>query len=181
MAAPKTAPRVDVIERGSQTDWDTLLEDIIKKREQDPFGQKSHPIELTDPSLEPHWINRDKYPDAISMAKAKGWRGVTMSQIKDPDQLGEHGISPDGFVVRGERGNEILMCMPREYVRRVAMAKTRENLRRMGNPNATRSEVIEAYGRKNPDGAELVSTQDVQHVGRVRDSFERIAVTPEPE
>lgn len=179
--APKTPPRVDVIERGSQTDWDLMLEDIIAKREADPFGATSRAIELTDPNLEPHWINRDKYPDAIPQAKEKGWRPVRMEQIKDKDQLGEHGESPDGFVCRGERGNEVLMCMPREYVKRVALAKTRENNRRMGNPHAQRAQAIEAFGRHNPDGAEMVSRNAFKPTGEVRDMYERIAVTPEPE
>ena len=176
---PKDPVAVDVVERSSQTDWDALLEDIVKKRERDPFGGSVSQIKLRDPHLEPHWINRDKYPDAIPIAKGKGWRGVRLEEIVDKDQLGEYSQSPDGFVVRGERGNEILMCMPREYVKRIAMAKTRENNRRMGNPNAARAEVIEAYGRKNPDGAELIDKQEVRHVGRVKDSYERIAVTPE--
>lgn len=176
---PIAPPRVDVIERATQTDWETLLAEIVRKREQDPFGAVSRPIDLTDPNLEPHWINRDKYPDAIPQAKAKGWRGVRLDQIKDTDQLGEYTISVDGFVVRGERGNEILMCMPKEYVKRIAFAKQRENNRRMGNPNATRSEVIEAYGRVNPDGAAIVDKQgDVHHVGRVIDKREVIAVDP---
>lgn len=177
---PSTPPRVDVLERSTQTDWDLLLEDIVKKRERDPFGATSRAIELTDPNLEPHWINRAKYPDAIPQAKAKGWRGVRLGMVKDKDQLGDYGESPDGFVVRGERGDELLMCMPREYVKRIAMAKTRENNRRMGNPNAARAEVVEAYGRVNPDGAEAIHRQgEVQHVGRVRDSREVIAVTPD--
>lgn len=178
---PKTPPRVDVIERSVQTDWDKMLEDIIHKRERDPFGSPSKPIALTDPSLEPHWINRDKYPDAIPQAKEKGWRPVRLDQIRDVDQLGEYGTSPDGFVVRGERGNELLMCMPRDYVKRIAAAKERENNRRMGNPFAQRAEAIEAFSRSNPDGADMLARQDVTPTGGVKDSYERIQVTPEPE
>src|SRR5262245_44367286 len=85
---PAVPPRVDVLERSSQTDWDLLLQSIVEKRVRDPFGSTSRAIELTDPNLEPHWINRDKYPDAIPQAKAKGWRGVTIGMIKDKDQLG---------------------------------------------------------------------------------------------
>ena len=179
--APKNLPRVDVIERSSQTDWDTLLADIVAKRERDPFGSTARPIELTDPNLEPHWINKDKYPDAIPQAKDKGWRPVLVEQIKDLDQLGEYGTSVDGYVVRGERGNEVLMCMPKEYVERIAYAKQRENNRRMGNPYAQRSEAIEAFGRHNPDGADMVAGQVFQPTGGVKDSYERILVTPEKE
>ena len=179
--APKKPPRVDVIERSSQTDWDLLLQDIVAKREKDPFGSRSRAIELTDPNLEPHWINRDKYPDAIPQAKEKGWRPVRLEQVKDIDQLGEHGESPDGYVVRGERGNEVLMCMPREYVERIAFAKQRENTRRMGNPNAQRAEAIEAFSRTNPEGAEMVNQRTIKPIGGVNDMYERIAVTPEPE
>lgn len=177
--APKTPPRVDVIERSTQTDWDLMLADIVAKRERDPFGARSRTIELTDPSLEPHWINRDKYPDAIPQAKEKGWRPVRLEQIKDRDQLGEYGESPDGFIVRGERGNELLMCMPREYVERIAVAKMRENNRRMGHPNAQRSEALEAFSKTNPEGAERISSQQFRPTGGVKDMYERIAVTPE--
>jgi hypothetical protein len=178
--APTEPPRIDVIERSSQTDYDLLLEKIIQDRERDPFGSISKPIALTDPSLEPHWFNRAKYPDAIPQAKAKGWRGVTLDMIMDKDQLGDYGVSPDSFVVRGERGDELLMCMPKEYVKRIQMAKTYENNRRMGNPNAARSEALEAYGKNNPDGAEEIYKQgEVKHVGRVTTKVEKIQVRPE--
>src|SRR5262245_37856528 len=150
---PSKPPAIDVIERSVQTDWEKIVEEATRRREHDPFGATSQPIHLKDPRLVPHWFNKDKYPDAIVRHKRDGWRPVLMSDVVDTDELGEHSLSVDGFIVRGERGNEILMCMPEEYVKRIAMAKQRENIRRMGNPNATRAEVIEAYGKKNPDNA----------------------------
>lgn len=176
---PQEPPRVDVIERSSQTDWDRLLDDIVRRREAEPFGHRSRPIALTNPELVPHWINRDKYPDAISIAKEKGWRGVRLSEVVDRDQLGDHGESPDGYVVRGERGNEILMCMPREYVERIQVAKVRESNKRIGDPFRARQDVIEAFGHSNPEGAELVAKGDVHLSGRVQTSREVIAVTPD--
>ena len=177
--APKNLPRVDVIERSTQTDWDTMLADIIAKREQNPFGVSSRPIDLQDPNMGVHWINKDKYPDAIPQAKEKGWRPVRLEEIKDVDQLGEYGTSVDGYVVRGERGNEVLMKMPKEYIERVAMAKAHENNKRIGNPYAQRAEAIEAFGRHNPDAADMVAAGDFQPTGVVRSNLERIAVTPE--
>ena len=178
---PATPPRIDVMERSSQTQFDQILEDVIKRREAEPFGHRSRPIALTDPHLVPHWINRDKYPDAIAIAKEKGWRGVRLEQVVDHDQLGDHGISPDGYVVRGERGNEILMCMPQEYVNRVAAAKVRESNKKIGDPFRQKQDVIEAYGQRNPDGAELVAQGDVHLGGRMKTTRERIAVVPAEE
>ena len=175
---PTNVPRVEVLERDTQTEWDTLLEEIIARREREPFAMRSLPIQFKDPTLTGHWINRDKYPDAIVVAKQKGWRGVKVDMVKDLDQLGHYGQSPDGFVVRGERGNEILMCMPEEYVQRIAMAKTRVNDRNLRNPHAQRAEVIEAYGKEHSAGADLVHQQDVKHIGRVETTHEQILVTP---
>lgn len=179
--APKNPPRVDVLERSTQTDWDLLLQEIIERREREPFAMRSLPIVFTDPSLDGHWINRDKYPDAIAKAKQNGWRGATPAMVVDLDQLGAYGTSPDGYLVRGERGNELLMVMPKAYVHRVAMAKTAENNRRMGNPNLQRNDAIEAFGKGNPDAAELVAKGDVKQRVAVKDTYERIAVSPDPE
>jgi hypothetical protein len=94
--------------------------------------------------------------------------------IIDMDQIGGHNISPAGYIVRGERGQEVLMCMPRDAFDQIQMAKTRKNNERMGRSNATKQEVVEAAANKYGDEAADFLNRHVGPVGGVTDSFERI-------
>jgi hypothetical protein len=158
--APKKARRISVLER----------------RLQNPFGEPSAPIALRDPSLVPRWFNSAGRPDNIWRAKEQGWTGITPGMILDITQIGTFTTSPDGYVARGERAQEVLMAMPKDDFAQIQMAKTKENIRRMGHPNAQRQEAVEAYGKVNPDGATLANRLGGP-VGGVHDSYERIEQT----
>lgn len=146
---------------------------VLERRLQNPFGEPSAPIHLTDPAMLPRWFNSAGRPDNIWRAKEQGWTGVTPNMIRDITQIGTFTTSPDGYVARGERAQEVLMCMPADDFKQIQQAKTKENIRRMGHPNAQRQEVLEAFGKTNPDGAETVSRMGGP-VGGVHDSYERI-------
>lgn len=168
-------PRVEVMERADQQSLETLLSDPrYKARLSSPFGQASQPIELKDNSRECRWVNGAIQNDHIWQKKRGGWDQVKETDLVDTDQLGGYNVSVEGFVTRGERGQEILMSMPKVVVRAIRMAKTAEN-NRIGRPNEARQAAVETFGRNNPDAAEIIAKQRFD----IKDSHERILVTPE--
>lgn len=174
-------PRVDVVDRSLQTDD---LEAIIRQRESHPFGSPSAPIGLTDASLFPRWFNSAKAPGAIYAAKQNGWRPVVTAMLVNRDQVGEFSESVEGAVTRGERGQEVLMCIPRPAYQRIMLAKTKENNRMMGNPNAQKQALVEALGAKDSEGADFLHKHGRMGggpIGGIHDSYERIAVEPSDE
>ncbi len=167
--------RVDVMERADQQSLDVLLSDPrYKARLANPFGEPSAPIAMKDATRECRWVNGAIQNDHIWRKKSGGWDGVTPDQLVDTDQIGGFNVSPEGYIVRGERGQELLMSMPKVVIKAIQLAKTAEN-NRAGKPQNVRAGAIEAYGRTDPDAADAVSHQRVD----IRDSYERIQVTPE--
>lgn len=160
---PTTPPRVSVLDR----------------RLNDPFGMPSIPIAFKDPRLLARWFNGAISNDKIWMAKqVQGWTPVTPEMLVDLDQIGGHNVSPAGYITRGERGAEVLMCMPRADFDRIAMAKTRKNMERMGDSFKTKAEVVEAAAAKYGDeGADFLH-RHVGPVGGVVDSYERVERKP---
>lgn len=158
-------------ERNSQTDMDVLLSDPrYKARIDNPFGQPSSPIELRDDSKEARWFNAAIQTDHIWRNKRKGWDQVKLEDVRDPEQIGGYILSPEGYVTRGERGQEILMCMPKAVRKAVAAAKIAHNNRSLAQPNVAKSEMTEAVGNQFGDqGASFVQT----HV-QLREDYERI-------
>jgi hypothetical protein len=174
---PGRPPRVVVRERADQQSLDTLLSDPrYKSRLSDPFGAPSEPIQLKDSSRECHWFNAAIQNDHIWQKKKGGWDQVRPEDIRDIEQVGGFNVSPEGYVTRGERGQELLMSMPKVVVRAIAMKKAELN-KRMGRPSVQRQASIEALGRTDDMGAEFL--QQAAKRFDIQDSYETIQVTPE--
>ena len=156
---------------------------VIERRLQNPFGEPSAPITFKEPGLMARWFNGAIIADKIWRAKNKGWTPVKTEDIADLDQIGGFTKSPEGFVTRGDRGQEVLMWMRREDFDAIQMAKTRENNRNMGNPTKQRSDALEAFGQVNASGAEFIDRQGRRSgpIGGVHDQFERIERTEQSE
>lgn len=160
---PKKRPRVSVRER----------------RFQHPFGESAPDIEFKDTSLKARWFSEDVRNGQVYRAKKDlGWEHVTPEMIANLDSLGAHSVNVSNQIVRGPRGNEYLMYMPKGDYERIQKAKTAENNRRMANPHAQRQEMLETYGANNPLGAEYID-QKVQLHADVRTTHERIQRTGE--
>lgn len=168
-------PRIQVTERGSQTSLDVLTSDPrYKARINNPFGEPSAPIELKDDTRECRWFNGAVANDHIWRAKRKGWDQVRKDDVVDLEQIGGYNVSPDGYITRGERHQEVLMSMPKDVRAAVQAAKTALNIRNMGNPNAMKNEVVEAAGRQiGAEAADFLNAR-IGPVGGVTDTFERI-------
>lgn len=147
---------------------------VLERRLQNPFGEPSSPVHLKDGSLIARWFNAAIISDKIWRAKQKGWTPIRPEDVVDLDQIGGYTKSPDGFISRGDRGQEILMSMPREDFDQIQMAKTRHNNRNMGNPNAQKREIVEAAGKQLGDEAADFLSQRTGPMGGVMDSYERI-------
>lgn len=174
-------PRIEVTERGSQTGMDVLMSDPrYQDRLKNPFNEPSAPIALKDSHLECRWFNASLASDHIWRSKRKGWDQVRPDDVRELEQIGGYNVSPEGYITRGERGQEILMSMPREVRAAVQLAKTRQNIANMGNPNATKNEVVNAAGKQlGGEAAEYLNRQGFGAVGGVNDSYERVERTVE--
>ena len=64
------------------------------------------------------------------------------------------------------------MSMPRVWRDKIALAKTRENLKNMGDPAATKNEVVQAASDRLGDQAADYLNRKVNIVGSVRDQHE---------
>lgn len=178
--APGRKPRISVSERGAETTMEALLADPrYKARLQNPFNEPSAPIGLKDDTRECRWFNAALQSDHIWRSKRKGWDQVRPDDVFDLEQIGGYNVSPDGYITRGERGQEILMSMPRDVRHAIQVAKTRQNIAHMGNPNATRNDVINAAGKQLGSEAADYLESRIGPVGGVTDSHEIVERTVE--
>jgi hypothetical protein len=152
---------------------------VLERRLQNPFGEPSAPIELKDASRECRWFNAAIMTDKIWRAKAKGWDPVRPDDCVDLDQVAGYVKNAEGFVTRGDRGQELLMSMPKDWRRQIAIAKTRENNKNMGDSGKTKAEVVSAFAEKYGDEAGTTAERHVGPVGSVIDQFERVERRPD--
>jgi len=161
---PKPAPEVPNIQ-------------VLERRLQHPFGLPSVGITLKTSGWTSRWFNSAILADKIWRAKEGGWVPVKYNELVDPDQAGGTSKSPDGHVVRGDKGSEVLMKMPTEYWHKLQQAKIEANMAAM-RPGVTKRSVVEAVGNKfGEEAADFVSRTRL--VGDVVDSRERIHADPE--
>lgn len=148
--------------------------ELIERRIQNPFGAPSAEIRLKDRSLEPRWFNTALRADRIWLAKEQGWDGVKPDMLADPEQIGAFKVSANGYVCRGEREQEVLMCMPRADRAAIQQAKTRVNIDRMKRPNAVKQDVANAAGQHiGSEAADFIHNK-MRVVGDVNTSYERV-------
>lgn len=145
---------------------------IFERRINNPLGQSSVAIDLKDRSLECRWFNSAKASDQIWRAKQGGWEPVRVEDLADPDQVGGFTKSPEGYVTMGDRGTILLMAMPRRYRDQIELSKAKYNARNMGDPVATKNEVVNAAGGQLGDQAADFLNRRVNIVGGVKDQHE---------
>ena len=154
---------------------------VIERRIQNPFGAPSSEIRLKDRQLEPRWFNTALRADRIWLAKEQGWTGVTPEMLADPDQIGAFKISANGYVCRGEREQEVLMCMKAEDREKIQQAKTRVNIERMRSPTRVKSDVANAAGQHiGSEAADFIHNK-MRVVGDVTTQYERVERLPDAE
>lgn len=140
---PKTAlPKVSVIER----------------RLQNPHGTPSIPITLkTEGEHVVRIVNADMRTARLhEMTHAKGWTFVEPHELDGtPD---EYGLEVrNGRLVRGERGQEVLMKMSRSDFDQIQKAKADYNLSQMGAAGTKKRVVKQAEQDLGDEGADTVN------------------------
>lgn len=156
---------------------------VLERRLQNPFGEPSSPIDLTDPSLGCRIFNKAVGAQQLYKARRNGWEYVEPSQILDMEQAGGFRVSTDGQrLVRGEREEEVLMFMPKSDRAQIEMAKARKNVKDM-QMGRQRDAIAQAASMaiSQEAGDILGDASKVKMVGNVTDNYERIQVTPEAE
>lgn len=149
--------------------------DVLERAQQNPFGTPAAKIELKDPQLVTHWCNTElKGGSQLQYFLESGYLKTRPEYLKNPDTF-QFEISPDGYVVRGPRGSEILMYTTKAHVKIRDRQKVDRNLRAM---RVTPQELAEAANKKfGSEAADYVS-QHMVGVGGVRDDREVIHVDP---
>jgi hypothetical protein len=156
---------------------------VLERRLQNPFGEPSSPIDLTDPSLVCRVFNKGVGSQQIYRAKTLGWEFVEPTQLVDVEQAGGFRVSTDGQrLVRGEREEEVLMFMPKKDRTQIEHAKAKKNVRDM-QMGRQRDAIAQAASQSisQQAGDILGDPNRVKMVGNVTDNYERIQVTPETE
>lgn len=153
---------------------------VLERRLQNPFGEPSAPIDLTDPSLVARVFNRAVGTQQLYKAKRNGWEYVEPAMIADMDQAGGFRVSTDGQrLVRGEREEEVLMYMPRADRELIEKAKAQKNTRDMQLGKQKEAVVHAAAAQFGDRAGDFMEKTKI--VGNVTDNYERIQVTPEVE
>jgi len=153
---------------------------VLERRLQNVFGEPSAPVRLKEAGMFARWFNAANRVDAIWRAKEMGWTGVLPEHIVDLSQIGTFSLSPDGYVSRGERAQEVLMCMPERAYHQIQMAKTKKNLEMMRDVKGEQHRMAEAASKQN--GADFAEDlhKHVGPIGSVTDNYERVErVEPE--
>ena len=154
-------PRIEVFERGLQN----------------VFGMPSAKIELKDPAMETHWCNTAISGTQLVKYLDAGYLKVRPEMLLDHERV-SFTTSPEGYVTRGARHEEILLYTLKDWYRQRQREKTRINLEGM-RPDRTKTELVEATGKTlGSQTAEYLDTH-LKPIGGIKDSHERIEVVEE--
>jgi hypothetical protein len=156
---------------------------VIEVRERraqgiDLHGRGMPEIRLLDPSMKCRWSNEEIPGKIWHDMNEGGWEKVRPAELADPMALGGFTVSPDGYVVRGPKGTDHLMKMPRKISTEIERRKAEQNIRDM-DPHRQKAQVAEAAGKSLGDQAGSFINENVSLVGSIKTTRERIAVTPE--
>lgn len=133
---------------------------VINRRFTNPFGTPSRDIPLAGEKAH-GWVVRtfatdhehpNRHYDAVHRM---GWTPLTPADLMVSAESLGYTVSPDGRLVRGARGAEVLMAMPEADWAAIQKAKSDDNLRKL-TPAYTRNEVAQAVAKD--DGAEAGET-----------------------
>lgn len=158
--AKKTTAEATVTPEPAAPKFVPAIEAVIERRLQNPFGEGSPAVRLKDPGWTVHVINTalrtGRYHD---VAFNKGWDPVRPEDLDgSPQELGFEVL--DGKVVRGERGQEVLMKMPTKAYQAIQQAKDAKN-RALVTPRRLKADVIEQTAAAYSDQAAGYLDQNV--------------------
>ncbi len=149
--------------------------DIIRQRLEsgDVFVGKVSEVQFKRQDLVGYWCNAAISSDRLwQCIERKGWIPVLPDMVADLTQLGGFQTNADGHVVRGQRGEEHLLCMTRENRDRIMRAKTDANNARLGSSAKSKADIAEAAASQFGDQAGEAMRSHL--VGEVTDHIETV-------
>jgi len=109
------------------------------------FTTPSQAIPLKDAAMRPRWFNRGISDDRFFVAEQqKGWVKVHKDDVASLDAISGYNLTPEGYVTRGPRGEEMLYMMPKSDYDAIALAKAEANTRALGSERGRTEKVAEA-------------------------------------
>lgn len=90
--------------------------------------------------------------------KQNGWVPLTPADLDCPVEESGFSLSPDGYLVRGPQGKEMIFKMDKADYRLLEQAKTDANMRGIGSASKVRSDMAEAAsGTLGDEAANYIS------------------------
>ena len=139
---------------------------VIERRLHDPFGIPSRDIPLKGNKM--GWVVRtfcadpehpNRHYDAVHRL---GWTPVTELDLVETAQSLGFTVSVDNRVVRGDKGQEVLMAMPREDFDRIQARKAEVNTKSLRG-ESMRNEVATVTGKEHGDEAGSHTFKNFSH------------------
>ena len=118
------------------------------------FDQGSTTIPFKDPDMIGRWFNRAISADKFYKAEhQKGWIKVTIDDVANADAVSGYTITPERYITRGPRGEEMLYMISKEMWERIRWAKDAANKKRLGTRKQRAEVVAEATAAQFGDEA----------------------------
>ena len=131
---------------------------VLERRLQNPFGDGSPAVRLKQPGWTLHVVNSNlrsgRYHDVV---RNKGWVPVEPQEV-DGDPMDFGFDVKDGRVVRGERGQEVLVKMPSKDYAQIQMAKDAHNKRLIGGKAVKQAAIDKAAKEYGDEAADLINS-----------------------
>ena len=125
---------------------------VLERRLQNPFGDGSPAVRLKQPGWTLHVVNGALRPGRYhDVTRNKGWVPVEATEV-DGDPMDFGFDVKEGRVVRGERGQEVLVKMPTRDYQEIMQAKDAHNKRLVGG-RAVKSAAVERTAKEHGDEA----------------------------
>lgn len=138
-----------------------------------PFGGGTRAIPLKEPERW-HTFIANTYVDesAFLRMKENGWVPLTPDDLACAVEESGFRLSPDGYLVRGPQGQEMVFKMDREDYRLLADAKTQANLKGIGSASKIKADMAEAAASQMGDeAANYIANLPGQVVDRITGEF----------
>lgn len=131
---------------------------VLERRLQNPFGEGSPPVRLKQPGWTLHIVNSALRPGRYhDVVRNKGWVPVEVGEI-DGDPMDFGFDVKDGRIVRGERGQEVLVKMPTRDYQQIQMAKDAHNKKLIGGRAVKQAAVEGAAKQFGDQAADLIDS-----------------------
>lgn len=110
-------------------------------------GGGNRAIPLKEPARWQTYIaNTYQDESAFYQMKEKGWVPLEPADLDCKVEDSGFRLSPDGYLVRGAQGREMVFKMDADDYRQLAMAKTAANMRGIGSASKIKSDMANAAG-----------------------------------